>query len=59
MALDMEKIVFRKDFGGEYFICPSKFESYIKKAKLKIKKKLNVTNKDLLDLERHLFVILK
>jgi 2-polyprenyl-3-methyl-5-hydroxy-6-metoxy-1,4-benzoquinol methylase len=59
MALEMKNLVFRKDFGGEYFICPSKFENYLKKVKLKMKKKVNVTNTDPLDLENYLFVVLK
>ncbi|MCF8069705.1 MAG: class I SAM-dependent methyltransferase [Desulfobacterales bacterium] len=59
MALDMEKVVFRKDFGGEFFICPSKFESYIKKSGFKIKGKINVTNTDPLDFENYFYLLMK
>lgn len=57
MALKLQKIVFRKDFGGEYFICPSVFESYVKKAKLRIKGNINVTNTDPYDMENYFYLI--
>jgi len=59
MALDMEKVMFRKDFGGEYFICPSKFESYVRKAGLKIKGKINVTNEIPFVTECYFYLIMK
>jgi ubiquinone/menaquinone biosynthesis C-methylase UbiE len=59
MALDMEKAVFRQDFGGEYFVCPSKFESYVKKAGFKIKGKVNVTNTDPYDFENYFYLLMK
>lgn len=59
MAQDMKRIVLRKDYGGEYFLCPSKFESYIKKAKLTTKGKVNVTNTDPYDLENYFYLIMK
>jgi len=59
MALDMEKVVFLKDFGGEYFICPSKFESYAKKAGFKIKGKVNVTNTNPYDFENYFYLLMK
>ncbi len=59
MAQGMKDLVFRKDFGGEYFICPSKFEDYIKKAGLKIKGKVNVTNTCPLDMENYFYLIMR
>ncbi len=59
MAQEMKTIVFRKDHGGEYFICPSKFESYIKESKLKIKGKMNVTNTNPFDMENYFYLIMK
>ncbi len=57
MALKMKSIVFQEDFGGEYFLCPTLFESSVKKAKLHIKGKVNVTNTDPLDLENYFYLI--
>ncbi|MEA3430245.1 MAG: class I SAM-dependent methyltransferase [Nanoarchaeota archaeon] len=59
MAQDMQKIVFRKDYGGEYFICPSKFEAHIKEAKLTVKGKVNVTNTDPLDMEKYFYLVMR
>lgn len=59
MARKMKEIVFRKDYGGEYFICPSKFELLIKKANLKIKGKINVTNTNPFDMENYFYLIMK
>lgn len=59
MALDMESVVFRKDFGGEFFICTSKFESYVKKAGFKIKGKVNVTNKNPFEFENYFYLLMK
>lgn len=58
IALEMKSLVFRKDFGGEYFICGSKFESYVKKAGLKIKEKIDVTE-DPLDIKIYLYILIK
>ena len=57
MAKKMKKLVFGKDFGGEYFICNSKFEELVKKSGLKIRKKINTTNTDPLDIEIYLYLI--
>lgn len=59
MAINMKKIIFKKDFGGEYFICPSIFESYLNKSNLIIKGKINVTNTDSLDFENYFYLIKK
>jgi len=59
MAIDMEKVMFRKDYGGEYFICPSKFESYVKKAGLKIKGKVNATNEVPFVTECYFYLLMK
>ncbi|MBS3084034.1 class I SAM-dependent methyltransferase [Candidatus Pacearchaeota archaeon] len=57
MAKKMKSLVFGKDFGGEYFICNSKFEKLIKESGLKIKEKINTTNTDPLDMEIYLYLI--
>lgn len=59
MAQKMKEIVFRKDYGGEYFICPSKFESYLNNARLKIKGKINVTNTSPFDMENYFYLIME
>ncbi|MBS3081624.1 class I SAM-dependent methyltransferase [Candidatus Pacearchaeota archaeon] len=57
MAMEMKLLVFQKDFGGEHFICNSKFEELIKKSGLKIKEKINTTNTDPLDMEIYFYLI--
>ena len=57
MANKMKSLVFGKDFGGEYFICNSKFEELVKESGLKIKEKINTTNTDPLDMEIYLYLI--
>lgn len=59
MVQKMKAIVFEDDYGGEYFICPSKFESYIKNAGLKIKGKINVSNTSPFDFENYFYLIMK
>lgn len=59
MAREMKDLVFRADFGGEYFICTSLFEKYVAKARLRIKGKVNVTNTDPLDMENYFYLIMR
>jgi len=59
MAQEMKKLVMGEDCGGEYFVCPSRFELYLKESKLKIKGKVNVTNTNPLDMENYFYLIMK